>query len=181
MFRPHRAARLYRGVVAVAGSCLPCERGSRLWQTVVCGTRTRLHADHPAAEFARFVGVGVLTTGIYFAVFLALRVVGEQPANVVGAVLSSMLANELHRRLTFRAEDRVSWLTAQWEGGGLAIVGLVATSAALGALDGVVGTAWWAQLLLIAAVTGAVGAGRFLALRLWVFSGHAHRPLPQPA
>src|SRR5687768_16444576 len=120
--------------MAVAGSCLPQERGARIWQTAVCGTRTRLHAGHPGAEFARFVGVGVLTTGVYFVVFLALRSLGAQPANLVGAVLSSMLANELHRRLTFRAEDRVTWLTAQWEGGGLAIVGLVGTSAALAAL-----------------------------------------------
>ncbi len=136
---------------------------------------------YPLAEFARFVGVGALTTALYFGVFLGLRSFGEQPANLVGMVLSSMLANELHRRLTFHAGDRVSWLTAQWEGGGLAIVGLVATSASLAALDGLLGTGWWAQLLLIAAVTGAVGAARFLALRLWVFSADAHRPLPHLA
>ena len=148
---------------------------------MICGTRTRLHADDPAAEFARFVGVGILTTAVYFTVFLILRPLGELPANLVGAVLSSMLANELHRRLTFHAGGRVSWLTAQWEGGGLAAAGLVTTSVALASLDGLVGTAWWAQLLLIAAVTGAVGAGRFFALRVWVFSGHAHPPMPRTA
>jgi putative flippase GtrA len=125
--------------------------------------------------------VGALTTALYFGVFLGLRSFGEQPANLVGVVLSSVLANELHRRLTFRAGDRVSWLTAQWEGGGLAVVGLVATSASLAVLDGLLGTDWWGQLLLIAAGTGAVGAARYLALRLWVFSADVHRSMPHPA
>ena len=35
----------------------------------------------------------------------------------------SILANELHRRLTFRAEDRVNWLSAQVEAGGVAARG----------------------------------------------------------
>lgn len=166
--------------MAVAGSCLPRNRGARTWQTAVCGTRARLHADDPLAELARFVGVGVLTTAVYFGVFLSLRSAGEQLANLVGAVLSSMLANELHRRLTFHAGGRVGWLTAQWEGGGLAAAGLVATSVSLATLDGLLGTAWWAQLLLLAGVTGAVGGVRFVALRVWVFSGHAHRATPQP-
>jgi hypothetical protein len=83
-----------------------------------------------------------------------------------------MLANELHRRLTFHAGTRVSWFTAQWEGGGLAGVGLVATSLALAAVHGLLGDVGTVgQLLLIAAVTGAIGLIRFVALRSWVFPG----------
>ena len=67
-------------------------------------------------------------------------------------------------------------LTAQLEGGGLAVAGLIATSTALAALEGAVGDSPWAEVLLIACVTGAVGLVRFVALRLWVFSGHAHAP-----
>jgi len=141
--------------------------------------RTRLHGDDAPAQFVRFVTVGVITSLVYFGVFLGLRGLGEQPANLVGAVLSSMLANELLRRLTFHAGDRVSWLTAQWEGGGLAAAGLVATATALAVLDGVVSDEWWAQVLLIASVTGAVGLARFVSLRLWVF-GRPHRPVPEP-
>ncbi len=147
----------------------------------MCGTRVRLHADDASAQFVRFVTVGGISSAVYFAVFLTLRGFGEQPANLVGAVFSSMLANELHRRLTFHAGDRVRWFTAQVEGGGLAVAGLVATSSSLALLDGVLGDAWWAQLLLIAGVTGAVGLGRFVALRLWVFSGHAHGPVARKA
>jgi putative flippase GtrA len=160
-------------------ACLPAGRG-RAWQVAVCGTRARLHGDDAGAEFVRFVTVGVCSSVVYFALFLALLVVGPVAANGVAFVVSTALANELHRRVTFHAGGRVGWFTAQSESGGLALAGLVATSAALIALDGVVGGAWRAQVLLIAAVTGAIGLIRFAALRLWVFSGHAHRPAVSP-
>jgi putative flippase GtrA len=168
--------------MAAASHCLPCERSARAWQVALCGTRVRLRADNAPAQFVRFVTVGVISTAVYFGLFLALRFAGEQVANLAGVVLSSMLANELHRRLTFHAGDRVGFRTAQVEGGGLAVAGLIATSTALAAFDGVVGDSRWAEVLLIACVTGAVGLVRFVALRLWVFSGHAHGPpAVQPA
>src|SRR3954454_9782062 len=154
--------------------CLPAGR-RRAWQVAVCGTRARLHGDDAGAEFVRFVTVGVTSSLVYFALFLSLRELGPVPANGVAFVVSTLLANELHRRVTFHAGGQVGWFAAQCEGGGLAVAGLVATSAALAALDPVVGDAWWAQVLLIAAVTGAIGLGRFAALRRWVFSGHPHR------
>jgi putative flippase GtrA len=158
------------------GGCVPAVGHARSWQIAVCGTRKRLHSGSTAAQFTRFVAVGVASSLVYFGVFLPLREFGTQPANVVAMVVSSALANELHRRVTFQAGGRIGWLTAQWEGGGLAVAGLVATSLALAVLDGVVGSAWWAQLLLIAAVTGLIGLVRFVALRLWVFHASAHEP-----
>jgi putative flippase GtrA len=167
--------------MASSGACLPQGRRARAMQAAVCGTRVRLHGDDVSAQFVRFVTVGLVSSLVYFALFLLLRGFGQQPANLVGAVVSSMLANELHRRLTFHAGGRVGWLTAQLEGGGLAVAGLLATSTSLAVLGGVVGGEWWAQVLLIASVTGAVGLVRFLALRLWVFSGHAHGPVARSA
>lgn len=124
--------------------------------------------------------VGVISSLVYFSLFLLLRPIGTVPANVTGAVVSTVLANELHRRLTFHAGRRIGWWTAQWEGGGLAAVGLVATTSALAVLEPVVSTAWWAQVLLIGAVTGAVGTMRFVFLRLWVFARHERRTVPRP-
>jgi len=166
--------------MADAAHCPPGGRG-RPWQVAVCGTRKRLHGDDAGAEFLRFVTVGVSSSLVYFALFLALRGVGALPANIAAFVVSSVLANELHRRVTFHAGGRVGWLAAQSEAGGLAVAGLLATSAVLAALDGVIGTEWWAQVLLIAAVTGTIGLIRFAALRLWVFSGHGHRRLHAPS
>jgi putative flippase GtrA len=167
-------------VVVHLGACPPAGR-VRAWQVAACGTRARLHGEGAGAEFARFVGVGVTSSGVYFGLFVVLRGVGAVPANVVAFVASSVLANELHRRVTFHAGGRVGWLAAQGEAGGLALAGLVATSVALRGLDGVLGTAWWAQLLLLAAVTGAIGLVRFAALRRWVFSGHPHPPAVSPS
>ncbi|WP_299952630.1 GtrA family protein [uncultured Modestobacter sp.] len=133
--------------------------------------RERLHQDDAGAQFARFVVVGGVSSALYALVFIALQGAGAQTANLAGAIASTLLANEMHRRLTFHAGGRVSWFTAQWEGGGLAGIGLVATSLALAgvhALTGDVGTV--PQLALIAAVTGAIGLVRFVALRSWVFT-----------
>jgi putative flippase GtrA len=138
------------------------------------GTTTRvlrrLRADDPAAQFGRFVLVGALSSLVYALLFLSLGAQGTQLANVVGAVASSVLANELHRRLTFHAEGQVDWFTAQWEGGGLALAGIVATTLALSALHALTGASGTtAQLLLVGVVTGAVGLVRFVALR-WIFT-----------
>src|SRR3954463_12463544 len=102
------------------GGCRPTGRRGA-WQVAVCGTRARLHGDDAGAEFVRFVAVGVSSSVVYFALFLTLRGIGAVPANVVAFVVSSVLATELHRRVTFHAGGRVGWFTAQCEGGGLAV------------------------------------------------------------
>ena len=138
--------------------------------------RARLHADDAGAQFARYVVVGVVSSALYAVAFIGLGGLGDQAANLVGAIASTLLANEMHRRLTFHAGQQVTWVTAQWEGGGLAAIGLVATSLALAGvhhLIGDVGTV--GQLCLIAAVTGAIGLVRFVALRSWVFTSTPSR------
>ena len=135
----------------------------------------RLRGDDGPAQFGRFVLVGGVATLLYAIVFISCRALGDQAANVIGSVLSSMLANELHRRLTFHAGDRVTWFSAQWEGGGIAVVGILATGLALGWLDDATdidGTV--TRLLLVGVVTGAIGLGRFVALR-WLFVPRARR------
>jgi putative flippase GtrA len=129
----------------------------------------RLRQDDIRAQFFRFVLVGGSSTAVYAAVFLSLQWSGYLPANVVGTVISSIIANEMHRRLTFHADERVGWLTAQLEAGGVSLFGLVATSIALGWLDASVGSAHpGLQIALVVAVTGFIGLIRFVALR-WIF------------
>ncbi len=141
----------------------------------------RLRQDDPLAQFARFVLVGGVTTVVYAVLFLSQTRLGGLdylPAHLGATVVSTALANELHRRLTFRAEERVGWLTAQWEAGGVSAVGLVATSSALTWLDSLTGTAHPAlQVAVVATVTAVIGALRFIALR-WIFRPHAG---PDPA
>jgi putative flippase GtrA len=131
--------------------------------------------DHAPAQFARFVLVGASASLVYAGLFLMLAGLGTQAANAVAVVASTALANELHRRLTFRAGDRVGWMTAQWAGGGLALAGLAASSLTLAALE--VGTGPSEPLVSVIAVwavNGAVGLARFVVLR-WLL---AVRPVP---
>jgi putative flippase GtrA len=138
---------------------------------VAADLRSRLQQDDTGAQFARYVVVGAVSSALYAVLFIALGGLGSQPANLAGAIASTLLANEMHRRLTFHAGQRVSWFAAQWEGGGLAAVGLVATSLALAGVHGLIGdVGTGVQLCLITAVTGAIGLVRFVALRSWVFS-----------
>ena len=137
----------------------------------------RIRQDDGPAQFARFVLVGASSTLVYATLYITLAPVGYLAAHLVATVASSIMANELHRRLTFRAEDRVHWLTAQAEAGGVSAVGLLATSAALGWLNETAGSApILLQIGLVAAVTAIIGFLRFLALR-WLFhAGIQPRP-----
>jgi putative flippase GtrA len=124
------------------------------------------HRDHVAAQFARFVLVGGSANVVYVGLFLLLADLGDQAANVAGVVASTALANEMHRRLTFRAGTRTGWAAAQWAGGGLAVTGLLASSTALALLDGWTTSAGpLTSVLVVCAVTGAVGLARFVGLR----------------
>jgi putative flippase GtrA len=129
----------------------------------------RLRRDDTLSQFVRFVLVGGSSTAVYATLFLTLEGLGYLTAHVVATVASSIMANELHRRLTFRAEDRVGWLTAQVEAGSVSVFGLVATSMALGWLDVTVEAVHpILQITLVVAVTGLIGLIRFIALR-WIF------------
>jgi putative flippase GtrA len=136
----------------------------------------RLRRDDVLAQFTRFVLVGSVSTAAYALLFITLNGFGYLPANVGSTIVSSVLANELHRRLTFHADERVGFWTAQVEAGSVSLFGLLATSVALAWLDSAAGSApVLLQIGLVAAVTGVIGLIRFAALR-WIF-----RPTPEPS
>ena len=160
----------------------PAEVGACLRTAVTSTTRAAARvagdpgAGEATAQLARFAMVGGLATSVQVLLFTALAPAGVLPAYAVSWAVSTALANELHRRRTFRADERVGALSAQLEGGGLALLALLITSAALAALavtapDAGVG----AQTILVLAVTATVGLLRFLALR-WSFV--VRRPHP---
>ncbi|WP_227985256.1 GtrA family protein [Nocardia spumae] len=132
--------------------------------------RRYLRGEHPCAQLIRFALVGGASNIAYAVLFMVISGFGPLVANIVGSLVSTAIANELHRRLTFRAAGRVGWITAQWEGGGLALLGLLITTAALAGLR------FWAPGLgdiaaasAVIAIMGAIGGMRFLALRGFVF------------
>lgn len=140
------------------------------WTDRVGRVRAFLRGDHVVAQLIRFAVVGGLSNISYALLFMVMNGAGPLIANIAGSIVSTVIANELHRRLTFRAAGRVGWFTAQWEGGGLAVIGLVVSTAALAALQ------FWApglgeltQAGAVIAIMAAVGGLRFLALRGFVF------------
>jgi putative flippase GtrA len=129
-----------------------------------------LRGDRALAQLIRFALVGGSSNVAYVLLFFAMHGIGPLVANVAGSIVSTIIANELHRQLTFHAAGRVGWFTAQWEGGGLALVGLGITTAALAALEvWAPGMGGGAEAAAILGITAAVGGMRFLALRGLVF------------
>ncbi|MFE1595016.1 GtrA family protein [Nocardia sp. NPDC058705] len=133
--------------------------------------RHYLRSDHAFAQLIRFALVGGASNIAYVLLFLTMHGSGPLVANVAGSMVSTVIANELHRQLTFRAGSRVGGFTAQWEGSGLALIGLAISTAALAGLDVLapnLGQA--AQAGAVLAIMATVGGLRFLALRTFVFA-----------
>ncbi len=131
-------------------------------------TRARqfLFGAHPLAQLIRFAAVGGASNISYLLLFLGCAGLGPLAANAAGSIVSTMIANELHRRLTFRAAGRIGWFTAQWQGGGLALLGLLTSTAALAGIEFLApGLDEITRASLVLAVMAAVGGLRFLALR----------------
>lgn len=166
LHRRPEATELIGGPDAHGGPTHPGDDG---FHDLVHTAAERVRRDDTLGQFIRFVLVGSSSTALYALLFLSLGSLGYLTAHVVGTVASSVLANELHRRLTFRADERVGWLAAQVEAGGVSLFGLLASSVALGWLDSVVGDAAAVlQITLVATITGLIGLMRFVALR-WIF------------
>ena len=151
----------------------PDEVGGRVRaaaRPVVPNALPLLGSDAVPAQLARFAATGGLTTVAQLVLFTLLTPAGTLVANTVAWAASTALANELHRRRTFHAGERISWPAAQWEGGGLALMGLGLTTGALAGLSVLVPDAPVAgQALLVLAVNVTVGLLRFVALR-WAFT-----------
>lgn len=128
------------------------------------------HQPGPIASFVRFVvcggGTGLASSAalVYLSDSMSMAV-----ANAIITVLSTLLANELHSRITFRS-GRASW-RVHMESTGTAVVCYLFTTAAMLILDTVATNpgALTEQAVYLSA-SGLAGIGRFLVLRLFVFA-----------
>jgi putative flippase GtrA len=134
--------------------------------------RTAATGTGPVASFVRFVvfggGTGVASSGVlvlltaYFSISLAL-------SNALETVVSTVVANELHSRMTFRS-DRRGW-RMHLQSTGTVVVSYVFTTAAVLALHAsVAAPSVAAEQGVYLAASGLAGIGRFAALRLYVFA-----------
>lgn len=124
----------------------------------------------PFASFVRFVafggGTGLAASGVLLLLsgYLSLAI-----ANALVTVASTIVANELHSRLTFRSAER-GW-RMHLKSTGTAVVSYLFTTTATLVLHTLVASP---SLLLDQAVyltaSGLAGIGRFLVLRVYVFA-----------
>ena len=122
----------------------------------------------PVAQLVRFAVMGGLANGLYLGIVLLGGAGGAdvQALNAVGTASSTVLANELHRRYTFRSVGRSSALAVHLAGSGTAAAGLAASAAALAGYQHVApdGPPWGTAAVGLT-VGSAVGFVRFLVLR----------------
>ncbi|MCF2527396.1 GtrA family protein [Yinghuangia soli] len=142
-------------------------------------------SNGPLASFVRFVafggGTGLAASGVllFLSGYMSLVL-----ANALVTVASTIVANELHSRLTFRSAER-GWRMHLKSTGTVAVSYLFTTTAML-VLHAVVASP---SVLLDQAVyltaSGLAGIGRFAVLRVFVFAaargGAAKAPQTRPA
>ncbi|MFG2733070.1 GtrA family protein [Streptomyces canus] len=134
----------------------------------------------PLAAFARFAafggGLGVLSS---LAVPLLATLMPWTLSNALIIIASTVLGTELHARYTFRTGRRADW-RRHWQSAGSAAAAYAATSVAVFALHALQPSprALTEQLVYLSA-SGLAGIGRFLILRLLVFTtGHDQETKP---
>jgi len=118
-------------------------------------------------QLVRFGAVGIASTIAFFALYLLLRPIGAQPANLVALLVTAVANTAANRRLTFGITGRQGALRHHL--GGLAAFGvaLALTSGSLWLLG-----AWWpdagkpAEVAVLVVGNAAATLLRFVALRL---------------
>ncbi len=117
----------------------------------------------------RFAAIGVLSTLAYLALFLLLRPMGAQGANLVALLVTAVANTAANRRFTFGVRGRAGVGRHQFEGLVVFGIGLAMTSGALALLQlGGEPPRALEILVLVAANLGATVV-RFVLLRGWVF------------
>jgi putative flippase GtrA len=126
-----------------------------------------------AAAFGRFAGLGGGVTLVASGALVVLaRWIPWMAANALTTVVSTVVATELHARVSF-GHGRPG-LVGHLKSAATMILGWLVTSAAVGALDALCpGAGLVVQQAVYLSATALVGIGRYLVLRLAVFAERA--------
>jgi putative flippase GtrA len=125
-----------------------------------------------AHPIARFAAVGAVSTVAYAVLYLALRGgMGAAGANVVALCLTAVGNTAANRRATFGVRGRAGIVRHQLQGAALLAVALAITSGAVAALHAASPDApRTIELTVLVLANLCATAGRFIALRSWVFA-----------
>jgi putative flippase GtrA len=118
----------------------------------------------------RFSAIGILSTLAYLGLFLLLRPLGPQPANLIALLATAVANTAANRRFTFGVRGAVGAVRHQFEGLVVFAVGLALTSGALAVLHWVADPPRMLELAVLVLANLAATVLRFVLLRNWVFS-----------
>ncbi|WUD77067.1 hypothetical protein OG937_37875 [Streptomyces sp. NBC_00510] len=129
-----------------------------------------------AAAFVRFAGLGCgVTLAASAALVLLSQWIPWMAANVLTTVASTVVATELHARVSF-GHGRPG-LAGHLKSAATVVVGWLVTSAAVGALAALrPGAGLVLQQTVYLSATALVGIGRYRVLQLSVFATRVPRP-----
>jgi putative flippase GtrA len=132
-----------------------------------------------AGPVARFMGVGVLSTLAYAALYLVLRgALGAAGANALALGVTAVANTAANRRITFGVRGRAGLWRHHARGAVVYALTLGLTTAALGCLHRVATAPPRAVELAVLVVAGAAATvTRYVALRSWVFAAARRRAL----
>ena len=120
-------------------------------------------------QSVRFAAVGILSTLAYLALFLLLRPIGAQGANLVALLLTAIANTAVNRRFTFGVRGRARVARHQFQGLIVFGIGLALTSGALALLHSLGEPSRVVELLVLVLANLLATVVRFVLLRGWVF------------
>ncbi|TGD89744.1 glycosyltransferase [Mycolicibacterium sp. CH28] len=120
-------------------------------------------------QSVRFAAIGIASTLAYLALFLLLRPIGAQGANLVALLVTAVANTAANRRFTFGVRGRTGVARHQFEGFVVFAIGLGLTSGALALLHMLGEPHRIVELLVLIAANLMATVVRFVLLRGWVF------------
>lgn len=119
-------------------------------------------------QLSSFAGVGLIATGVHYALLICLVELARAPAPpaaLAGSIAGAVVSYALNRRHTFRSR-----LPHSQTGGRFALVALGAAALTYGLMSLFVNVAGAPYLPAQVVTTGIVALWTFLAHRLWTFA-----------
>jgi putative flippase GtrA len=142
----------------------------------------RRDAGRLGTQTAIFATVGVASTVAYAVLFLLLRhLMPALAANATALLLTAIANTAANRRYTFGVRGRSEALRHHLQALLVFGVGLGLTSGSLWALRASApDTSRWVEVGVLTAANLFVTVMRFVAMRVWIFSGPRSRSVPSP-
>ncbi|HEY1989130.1 MAG TPA: bifunctional glycosyltransferase family 2/GtrA family protein [Acidimicrobiales bacterium] len=128
-------------------------------------------------ELVRFARVGMVSTLVYLALFLAFRdLLGALAANAVVLVFTTTLNTAVHARFTFAGRGPFRHRTQLLGAGTVLVTSVGLTTASLMVADALAPGSLLAEMAAIIIGTGVAALARFCLLRAWVFRARPSLP-----